>query len=98
MILRLKHDAVVALQLSSPCSSGQCSSPSQRFQNIKKNPGPLRSSPPAYLIKTPVWVNPLAFRICGICSSSTEEELEYIYRRNYSELIKEWVTHLAKTT
>jgi hypothetical protein len=36
----------------------------------------------------PIRVNPLAFSLCGVYKSSTAEELEYIYRRNYSELIK----------
>jgi hypothetical protein len=55
----------------------------------------LRPSTPAKLIKTPFRANSLA---CGVCSSSTADELEYNYRLNYSELIKELVTYLAKTT
>jgi hypothetical protein len=58
-------------------------------------PGP---SPPAKLIKTSIRANPLAFGLCGVCSSSLADELEYIYKRNFLEFIKEWVTHLAKTT
>jgi hypothetical protein len=52
----------------------------------------------AKLIKTPSRVNPLAFSLCGAYSSITADEIEYIYRWNYSKLIKEWVTHFAKTT
>ncbi len=71
------------LQLSSPCS---CLCPC---------PSPL-----AKLIKTPIRINPLAFRLCGVYtrSSSKAEELGYMNRRNYSEHIKEWGTHFAKTT
>jgi hypothetical protein len=55
-------------------------------------------SPPAKLIKTSNRVNPLAIGLCGACSSSLADELEYIYKRNFLEFITEWVTHLAKTT
>ncbi len=42
------------------------------------------------MIKTPIGVNPSAFILCDVvCSSSVAEELEYIYRLNYLELIKE---------
>jgi hypothetical protein len=39
-----------------------------------------RPSPPDKLSKTPIRVNPLDFGICGICSSSTRDKLEYICR------------------
>jgi hypothetical protein len=56
------------------------------------------ASPPVKLFKTSIRANPLSFGHCGACSSSLAEELEYIYRRNFLEFIKEWVTHLEKTT
>jgi hypothetical protein len=54
--------------------------------------------PPDKLIKTPIRVNLLAYGFCNACSSSIADEVEHTYRRNHSEFIKEWVTHLAKTT
>jgi hypothetical protein len=53
-------------------------------------------APPAKLINTTTRVNPLAFGVIDLCCSRKSDELEYIYRWNYSELIKEWVTQLAK--
>ncbi len=32
-----------------------------------------------------------------MCSRSTADELEYLYIQSFSKLLKEWVTHLAKT-
>jgi hypothetical protein len=61
----------------------------------KTNYGP---SSLAKIIKTPIRVNLSTFVLCGVCSNSAVDELEYIYRRDYLELIKEWVAHLAKTT
>jgi hypothetical protein len=57
----------------------------------------LRSSPLAKLIfKTLIRVNPLAFSLCGLLyNSSTADDLEHINRRDYSDLIKEWVTTYA---
>jgi hypothetical protein len=63
----------------------------------KTNHCPL-AFPPAKLIKMSIRANPLAFVLCGVCSNSLADELEHIYRRNFLEFIKEWVTHLAKTT
>ncbi len=53
----------------------------------KTNHGP-HTSLSAELSKVLIRVNPLAFGVGD----------EFIYRRNYSELIKEWVSHLAKAT
>jgi hypothetical protein len=50
------------------------------------------------LVKKPIRVIPAAFILCGVCSSSKSDKLEYIYRRNYFELVKEKVAHIAKTT
>jgi hypothetical protein len=55
-------------------------------------------SPPAKMSKTPIRVNPLVYSLCGEKSSSIADELESICLRNDPELMKEWVTHLAKTT
>jgi hypothetical protein len=55
-----------------------------------------RPSPLAKLIKTPIRVNPLAFSLCGAYRSSTADGLGYMNGRNYSELIKEWVTHFKR--
>jgi hypothetical protein len=57
-------------------------------------PGP---SPPTKLVKTSIRPNRLEFGLYGVCSSSLADELEYIYRRNFLEFIKELVTHLAQT-
>jgi hypothetical protein len=50
-----------------------------------------RPSPPAKMSKMLIRVNPLVYSLCGEYSISVADE-------NDSELIKEWVTHLAKTT
>ncbi len=54
---------------------------------------------PAKLSKTPTRVNPLAWGVCGICSSCVADELEYIYRRNYSEFMKNGllILHMASS-
>jgi hypothetical protein len=58
---------------------------------IKHGPFP---SPPAKVSKMRIRVNLLAHSLY----SSIAEELKSICWSNDSELMKEWVTHLAKTT
>ncbi len=84
------------LQLCSPWSSSRCKPAVASFhhnQILAPRPSPL-----AKLIKTPIRVNPLAFSLCGAYRSSTADGLGYMNRRNYSELITEWVTHFTHFT
>jgi hypothetical protein len=46
--------------------------------------------------KTPVKVNHLALDLCGEDRSSPAENIEFIRRRNYHELVEEWVKHHEK--
>ena len=78
---------VSRLQLSSPCSSSRYSPPLQAY--VTKQIMTPHSSPPAKLIKTSIRANPLAFGLCGVCSSNLADELEYIYKRNFLEYIKD---------
>jgi hypothetical protein len=55
-------------------------------------------SPPAKVNKMPIRVSPLVYSLCGAYSSSKADELESICWVDDWELMKEWVTHLAKTT
>jgi hypothetical protein len=55
-------------------------------------------SHPSKVSKKPVRVNPLASVSVMNKVAITADELESICRRNDSELMKEWITQLVKTT
>ncbi len=57
-----------------------------------------RPSPLAKLIKARIMVNPLAYSLYGVNSSSSANKHGYFDRRHCSEFIKERVAHFAKTT
>jgi hypothetical protein len=78
------------LQLSSPYLSSQ-----PLHASITKKSWPLAPSPHAKVSKT-IRVNPLVYSLCGEFSYSRwARTLCWLHD---APLIKEWVTHLAKTT